>query len=64
MNKSVPLFNKPFYTISEVAERHQVCARTVYRWIDLGEIVSHRFGTGHRIAHDDLMAFERARRGL
>jgi excisionase family DNA binding protein len=46
-----------FFTISEVAERLHVSARTVRRWIEAGDLVAHRIGGLVRIAEDDLRAF-------
>ena len=46
-----------FFTISEVADRLQVAARTVRRWIKAGDLVVHRIGGVVRIAESDLRAF-------
>jgi excisionase family DNA binding protein len=46
-----------FFTISEVAERLHVSARTVRRWIEAGDLVAHRIGGIVRIAESDLRAF-------
>ncbi len=46
-----------FFTISDVAERLRVSARTVRRWIDGGHLPVHRVGGIVRIAESDLRAF-------
>ena len=46
-----------FFTIAEVAECLNFSTRTVRRWIERGELVSHRFGAAVRIAETDLRAF-------
>jgi excisionase family DNA binding protein len=46
-----------FFTISEVADRLQVAARTVRRWIKAGDLVVHRIGGVLRIAESDVRAF-------
>jgi excisionase family DNA binding protein len=46
-----------FFTISEVAERLHVSARTVRRWIEAGDLIAHRIGGIVRIAEGDLLAF-------
>ena len=46
-----------FLAISEVAEQLGVSTRTVRRWIENLELVTHRFGRAVRIAERDLQAF-------
>jgi excisionase family DNA binding protein len=46
-----------FFTVAEIAERLRVSTRTVRRWIETFELVSHRFGRAVRIAESDLNAF-------
>jgi excisionase family DNA binding protein len=46
-----------FFTIDEVAESLNVSTRTVRRWIDSGELVTHHFGAAVRISEADLRAF-------
>ena len=46
-----------FFTISDVAERLRVSARTVRRWIEGGHLPVHRVGGIVRIAESDLRAF-------
>jgi excisionase family DNA binding protein len=52
-------FREPlrFFTVAEVAERLHVSTRTVRRWIENFELVTHRFGRAVRIAESDLNAF-------
>ena len=49
--------NTTFFTIAEVAERLNVCERTVRRWIAFGLLPVHRFGRTVRISEADLAAF-------
>jgi excisionase family DNA binding protein len=46
-----------FHTIREVAERLNVCERTVRRWIDSKSLPAHRPGRLVRISNADLAAF-------
>lgn len=46
-----------FFTIAETAEMLRVSTRTVRRWIDGGQLVSHAFRGVVRIAEPDLRAF-------
>ena len=52
-------FHEPlrFFTVAEVAERLHVSTRTVRRWIENFELVTHRFGSAVRIAESDFKAF-------
>jgi excisionase family DNA binding protein len=51
-----------FFTITEVAERLNVCKRTVRRWIDSKALPAHRLGRLVRISQADLAAFLAAHR--
>ena len=58
-----PTTNFPtLLTIAQVATILQVTTRTIHRWIDAGDLVTHRFGRGYRISEVDLQAFIRLRR--
>jgi excisionase family DNA binding protein len=46
-----------FFTISDIAEMLRVSTRTVRRWIDSRQLISHGFGGVVRIAEPDLRAF-------
>ena len=46
-----------FSTITEIAERIHVNARTVRRWIKAHELIVHRVGSVVRISERDLRAF-------
>ena len=46
-----------FFAIHDVAEQLGVSTRTVRRWIENMELVTHRFGRAVRIAERDLQAF-------
>jgi excisionase family DNA binding protein len=52
-----------FFKIAAVADQLDVAGRTVRRWIDQGQLVSHRIGGVLRIADADLQAFLAAHRG-
>lgn len=41
----------------------QVSTRTIFRWIDTGELVAHRLGRQLRISRADFETFVKARRG-
>jgi excisionase family DNA binding protein len=49
--------SKPFWTVPDIAQFLDVSPRTVWRWIDVGDLVPHRFGRSVRIADGDLRAF-------
>lgn len=51
-----------FYTIGDIADRLEVCPRTVLRWIKTGQLPVHRFGKVTRILEADLLNFVAARR--
>ena len=57
-----------YYTLPEVAERLKVSRRTVYRWVQSGELSAHKLGPDKpgvewRIGEDDLEGFLEAHRG-
>ena len=51
-----------FYTIDEVAGILNVHPRTVRRYIDCGDLKSHKMGRSVRISDDDLRAYTALRR--
>jgi excisionase family DNA binding protein len=51
-----------FHTIGEVAERLNVCERTVRRWIKSGALPVHRIGNLIRISQTDFAVFLALRR--
>ena len=55
---------RPFYSLGKLAERYEVSERTVRRWVDAGELVTHRFGHQLRVSAADRAAFEKLRRGV
>ncbi len=48
---------KTFWTIPDIAQHLDVSPRTVWRWIDAGNLVPHRFGRSVRVADSDLRTF-------
>lgn len=46
-----------FYTPAEVAELLKTTRRTVYKWIERGDLKAFKVGKFVRIAKDDLEAF-------
>ena len=55
---------RPFWTIQDLAENLDVSERTVYRWIDAGDLIVYRFGRSVRIADNDRRAFLAAHRDI
>ena len=51
-----------YYTLAEVAERLKVSRRTVYRWIQAGDLPAYKLGQEWRIQDTDLKKFLEARR--
>jgi excisionase family DNA binding protein len=49
--------------VAECADALKVCERTVWRWIEAGEIETYRLGRAVRIAEDELIQFLEKRRG-
>jgi excisionase family DNA binding protein len=52
-----------FLTIAELAERLNVCERTVRRWTKSGALPIHRIGSIVRVSDADFAAFLALRRG-
>jgi excisionase family DNA binding protein len=51
-----------FFTVNTVAQRLDVSARSVHRWIANGELIVHRIGRAVRVSEADLKAFLAAHR--
>jgi excisionase family DNA binding protein len=51
-----------FLTLEQIAERLQVCPRTLTRAIERGDLHAHRLGRQIRISEDDAAAFMAVRR--
>jgi excisionase family DNA binding protein len=54
--------NETYLTPQEVADLLKVTRRTVYRWIESGELPVIRFGSAYRITESDLEDFIRRHR--
>jgi excisionase family DNA binding protein len=52
----------PMLSVADVAERLQLCTRTIRRAIETGELHVHQIGRRYRVAEDDLMLFIVTRR--
>jgi excisionase family DNA binding protein len=50
-------------TVPEAADALKVCERTIWRWIEAGEIETYRPVRLVRIAEDELVRFLERRRG-
>jgi excisionase family DNA binding protein len=50
-------------TVPQAAEALSVCERTIWRWIEAGEIGTYRLGRVVRIAEAELVRFLERRRG-
>jgi excisionase family DNA binding protein len=50
------------FTIKQTATHLNVSTKTVRRWIENGDLVSHRIGRGLRVSETDLVSFVRMRR--
>jgi excisionase family DNA binding protein len=48
---------KAFWTVPDIAQHVDVSPRTVWRWIDAGDLVAHRFGKPVRVSDGDFHAF-------
>lgn len=62
MSKKPDPQSKSFWSVSAIAEHLGVCQRTVRRWIEKGELISHSFGRRVRVADADYQAFLRHHR--
>jgi excisionase family DNA binding protein len=51
-----------YYTLSEIAEKLKVSYRTVYRWVQAGELAAYKLKGEYRITERDLKEFLEARR--
>jgi excisionase family DNA binding protein len=51
-----------YYTLPEVAERLKVSRRTVYRWVQAGDLSAYKLGGEFRITKRDLEHFLEPRR--
>ena len=51
-----------FYSITAIAEALDVHDRTVRRWADAGELITHRLGGRLRVSQTDLDIFLAERR--
>jgi excisionase family DNA binding protein len=51
-----------YYTLLEIAEKLKVSYRTVYRWVQAGELAAYKLKGGYRVAERDLKEFLEARR--
>jgi excisionase family DNA binding protein len=49
-------------TVPQAAEALSVCERTIWRWIEAGELEIYRLGRTVRIAEDELVRFLERRR--
>jgi excisionase family DNA binding protein len=54
---------RAFWTARDIAEHLGVCERTVRRWIDSGDLITHKFGRRIRISQVDFAAFLQRHRG-
>jgi excisionase family DNA binding protein len=54
--------HETYLTPQEVADLLKVTRRTVYRWIESGELPVIRFGSAYRITGSDLEVFIRRHR--
>lgn len=58
----MPRDSQQWLSTDEAAKRIGVTARTLYRFIDAGELVAYRFGRVIRLQPDDVEVFIKARR--
>ena len=54
---SPPPTTERFHTVAAVAERRNVCERTVRRHIKVGLLKAHRFGRAVRISDSELQNY-------
>jgi excisionase family DNA binding protein len=64
----VQVMQSSYCTLPEVAKRLRVSRRTIYRWVQSGELSAHKLGPDRpgvewRIGQDDLEEFLEAHRG-
>ena len=52
----------PLFSIPEVAAWFKVSQKTVRRWIERGDLTTHKIGRQIRITEPDLLTFLRLRR--
>jgi excisionase family DNA binding protein len=50
-------------TVPQAAAELSMCERTIWRWIEAGELEIYRLGRAVRIAEDELIRFLEKRRG-
>ncbi len=58
----MPTVEETYYTLPEIAEKLKVSRRTVYRWVQAGELPAYKLGGEFRITERDLEKFLEARR--
>ena len=63
-NRNGPPASKTFYSLADIAERHDVSTKTVRRWVEMGDLIAYRFGRQLRVSVTDLEVFEKLRRGI
>jgi excisionase family DNA binding protein len=51
-----------YYTLSEIAEKLKVSYRTVYRWVQAGDLAAYKLKGEYRVADRDLNEFLEERR--
>jgi excisionase family DNA binding protein len=51
-----------YYTPKEVAQRLKVSRKSIYRWLESGDLRAVKFGRDYRIMESDLEDFIRERR--
>ncbi len=54
--------SRSFWTVSQIAQRHQSSEKKVRREIERGHLAAHCFGRQIRVSSKDLLAYERLRR--
>ena len=53
---------QPFFTVAQYAARVQLSTKEIYREIQRGDLIAHRFRRRWRISMADALAYERLRR--
>ena len=51
-----------YYTLAEIAEKLKVSYRTVYRWVQAGELAAYKLKGEYRVTGRDLNEFLEVRR--